>query len=93
MICNGEIIGEEANAYTGRGDNYMSQSGQSIYCTDHQILVIERRFEGNESIEDIIKDYVAEQFKNRTRLDAVGKSRYNGSCDKVAVAFTKEDRK
>ncbi len=90
MICNGEIIGAEANAYTGRGDNYMSQAGQSKYCADHQILVIERRFEGNESIEDIIKDYVAEQFK---RLDAVGKSRYNGSCDKVAVAFTKEDRK
>lgn len=40
----------------------MDKSNRHTYCSENQVLIVERHFTGNKSIEEIVKQYVSEQM-------------------------------
>ncbi|MCM1148862.1 MAG: hypothetical protein NC319_02080 [Butyricicoccus sp.] len=71
----------------------MDKSNQRTYCSGNELLIVERYFTGNKSIEEIVKQYMSEQMKKMSGLDESDNVQYSYSSEKAVVASAKEDGK
>lgn len=87
------VIENRNPSYVGDGNKQVDKISETTYTNEAQSVTVESYFVGTDSIHNLLKRFLQEQFNAKSRVANIVDLQYNCLGNTVVAASTKEDVK